>query len=54
MMPDPAETILIIDDDALSRRMLVRSLSEEGHPCQESESGEDAWEKIHEIGRAHV
>jgi phosphoserine phosphatase RsbU/P len=40
------DTILVIDDDALSRRMLVRSLSEGGYTCQESESGEDAWERM--------
>ena len=47
MTENPDDTILVIDDDALSRRMVVRLLSEEGYPCQESESGEDAWEKMH-------
>src|SRR5947209_18591108 len=41
------ETILVVDDDALSRRMLVRSLSEAGYACAESESGVEAWEKLH-------
>jgi sigma-B regulation protein RsbU (phosphoserine phosphatase) len=46
MPQKPGDTILVVDDDALSRRMLVRSLSESGYICQESESGEDAWERI--------
>ncbi len=40
------ETILVVDDDALSRRMLVRSLSEIGYRCKESETGEDAWSQL--------
>ncbi len=47
MPPKSDDTILVVDDDALSRRMLVRTLSEGGYACQESESGEDAWGKMH-------
>jgi serine phosphatase RsbU (regulator of sigma subunit) len=46
MSQKSGETILVVDDDALSRRMLVRSLSDGGHACQESESGEDAWMRL--------
>jgi DNA-binding response OmpR family regulator len=34
--------ILIVDDDAASRRMLVRSLTSAGYRCRESENGADA------------
>ena len=47
MPQNSGDTILVVDDDALSRRMLVRSLSESGYKCQESENGDDAWEKMH-------
>ena len=47
MAEKPTESILVVDDDALSRRMLVRSLSDGGYACGESESGGDAWEKLH-------
>jgi serine phosphatase RsbU (regulator of sigma subunit) len=46
MLQKSGETILVVDDDALSRRMLVRSLTDGGHTCQESESGEDAWKRL--------
>ena len=47
MPPKSDDTILVVDDDALSCRMLVRTLSEGGYTCQESENGEDAWGKMH-------
>ena len=47
MPPKSDDTILVVDDDALSCRMLVRTLSEGGYTCQESENGEDAWAKMH-------
>lgn len=47
MPPKSSDTILVVDDDALTRRMLVRSLTENGYACQESENGEDAWERVH-------
>ena len=46
-MANNDESILVIDDDALSRKMLVRSLMETGYRCDESADGEEAWEKIH-------
>ena len=46
MAQDISDTILVVDDDALSRRMLVRSLSELGYTCRESETGEDAWSQL--------
>ncbi len=46
MAQSTGDTILVVDDDALSRRMLVRSLSELGYLCKESESGEDAWSQL--------
>ena len=36
------EIILVIDDDRISRRMLVRALSEAGYTCRESSSGVEA------------
>lgn len=47
MAEKESESILVVDDDALSRRMLVRSLLDNGYACGESESGGDAWEKMH-------
>jgi sigma-B regulation protein RsbU (phosphoserine phosphatase) len=38
--------ILVVDDDALTRKMLVRTLSSIGYHCRESESGMDAWERL--------
>jgi sigma-B regulation protein RsbU (phosphoserine phosphatase) len=39
--------ILVVDDDRLTRKLLVRTLSGEGYTCVESESGTDAWERLH-------
>jgi sigma-B regulation protein RsbU (phosphoserine phosphatase) len=39
-------TILVVDDDALSRRMLVRSLSDGDYTCHEAESGLEAWDRV--------
>lgn len=39
--------ILVVDDDPLTRKMLVRTLSSAGYRCRESESGDDAWERLH-------
>ena len=39
--------ILVVDDDRLTRKLLVRTLSAEGYTCVESESGTDAWERVH-------
>jgi phosphoserine phosphatase RsbU/P len=46
-MPHRADAeILVVDDDALTRKMLVQTLSAGGYRCRESESGFDAWEQI--------
>lgn len=41
------ETILIADDDALSRRLLVRTLSNAGYGVAESSDGVDALNAVH-------
>ena len=38
--------ILIVDDDATSRKVLVRTLSAAGYECYESESGSDALKLV--------
>src|ERR1700719_4570403 len=48
-MPQNSEgEILVVDDDALTRKMLVRTLTSVGYRCGESESGRTAWERIQE------
>src|SRR6476660_3550401 len=44
MTTDGADEILVIDDDAMSRRLLVRSLSQAGFVCRESTNGLEALE----------
>ncbi|MDQ2824461.1 MAG: SpoIIE family protein phosphatase [Verrucomicrobiota bacterium] len=39
--------ILVVDDDRLTRQLLLRTLSSAGYACSESESGEEAWERVH-------
>jgi phosphoserine phosphatase RsbU/P len=41
-MGESAETILVVDDDRSSRRMLARALAESGYRCRESASGVEA------------
>jgi len=46
-MPQDFEgEILVVDDDALTRKMLVRALTSAGYQCSESESGAAAWERV--------
>jgi len=40
--------VLIVDDDAASRRLLARALAASGHLCQEADSGERALTLVHE------
>src|SRR4051812_30830749 len=47
MQSKPNGAVLVVDDDQLTRRMLVRSLSAAGYQCRESENGTDAWEQLH-------
>ena len=53
MASNNGESILIIDDDALSRKMLVRSLSETGYECDESTDGEEACGKKSTASNRH-
>jgi sigma-B regulation protein RsbU (phosphoserine phosphatase) len=47
-MPKRADgQILVVDDDAASRRLLVRTLSSAGYDCRESDSGIEALELLH-------
>jgi phosphoserine phosphatase RsbU/P len=48
-MPQSSEgEILVVDDDTLTRRILVRTLTSAGYRCSESESGRAAWNRVHE------
>lgn len=38
--------LLVVDDDAISRRLLVRTLSAAGYLCQEAANGEEALGKV--------
>ena len=58
--------ILVVDDDAMSRRVLARLLSAAGYNCRVSKDGSEALDTIRDkppsvllldfdkIGRAHV
>lgn len=39
--------ILIVDDDPLSRKLLLHALSDTGYTCRETADGATAWEIIH-------
>jgi sigma-B regulation protein RsbU (phosphoserine phosphatase) len=46
-MPHRAEAkILVVDDDAPTRKVLMRMLTTTGYECRECESGADAWERV--------
>ena len=42
------ERILVVDDDTMSRRLLIRALSNAGYRCRESADGLDALNIVHE------
>ena len=42
MTPKPDAEILVVDDDAVSRRLLLRILSAAGYRCREASNGRDA------------
>src|SRR5690242_21518849 len=42
------DRILVVDDDATSRKMLVRTLSSSGYSCYESESGAETLKMVHD------
>lgn len=47
-MPHKAEAeILVVDDDAMTRKMLVHSLTAAGYRCREASGGTEAWEMVH-------
>jgi sigma-B regulation protein RsbU (phosphoserine phosphatase) len=47
-MPHRSDTeILVVDDDAVTRKMLVRSLAASRYNCTELGSAEEAWDYIH-------
>jgi phosphoserine phosphatase RsbU/P len=45
-MASTQKTILVVDDDRVTRRLLVRTLTAAGYACQESESGADALVRV--------
>src|SRR5256885_1284100 len=46
-MPHKADAeILVVDDDAPTRKMLMRMLSSAGYECCEAENGAQAWEQV--------
>jgi sigma-B regulation protein RsbU (phosphoserine phosphatase) len=47
MTQNSAGEILVVDDDALTRRILLRTLTAAGYRCGEAESGTAAWERLH-------
>jgi len=44
--PHPATTILVVDDESVSRRVAYRMLSEEGYRVLEAASGEEALDVL--------
>src|SRR6202790_4094030 len=46
MEKKPAEKILVVDDDATSRKVLARTLSSSGYDCREAESGREGLDLI--------
>jgi sigma-B regulation protein RsbU (phosphoserine phosphatase) len=42
-----AGEILVVDDEALTRKVLVRTLTAAGYHCGEAESGAATWERVH-------
>src|SRR5205807_6078133 len=45
-MASTQKTILVVDDDRVTRRLLVRTLTAAGYACQVSESGADALLRV--------
>ena len=46
MQKKPAGKILVVDDDATSRKVLARTLSSTGYDCREAESGREGLDLI--------
>ena len=47
MQQKPDGEILVVDDDASTRTLLVRALSAAGYTCRQSENGLTAWHQMH-------
>jgi sigma-B regulation protein RsbU (phosphoserine phosphatase) len=47
MRQNPDGEILVVDDDPVTRKMLVRTLSSAGFKCRESKNGVEAWDQVH-------
>jgi sigma-B regulation protein RsbU (phosphoserine phosphatase) len=45
-MEQTKATILVVDDDRTTRRVLIRGLTEFGYPCEEAGSGPEALEMV--------
>jgi sigma-B regulation protein RsbU (phosphoserine phosphatase) len=54
MQQRPDGEILVVDDDPMTRRMLIRTLSSAGYRCSEAESGLAAWEHLRNLQPALV
>ncbi len=46
-MSSNGENILVVDDDSMSRRLLIRALATAGFSCRESPDGMQALESVH-------
>jgi phosphoserine phosphatase RsbU/P len=46
MQQKPNGEILVVDDDPMTRRMLIRTLTAAGYKCGEAENGLAAWEQM--------
>ena len=45
---DQGDEILVVDDDAMSRRLLVRTLSKAGFACRQAGDGVEALKAVHD------
>src|SRR6267143_3521992 len=46
-MASTEKLILVVDDDNVARRLLVRTFTAAGYSCQESENGAEALVRVH-------
>ena len=46
--------ILVVDDSAMSRKMLMKCLKGEGHTCEEAEDGAQAVAMVRDKVRTHL
>src|SRR6266404_4251562 len=45
-MASPQKTILVVDDDSITRHLLVRTLTAAGYACRESENGAETLARV--------